>query len=312
VFDPLGASGDYYSMFKDYQLAAKRWGVAIDLKVYTDDGQLDKAFRGGQCDMASMIGMRVRKFNLFTSTLDAPGVVDNYAQEREVMRLVASPKLAQYMTHDDYEVVGAVPVGAAYPIVNDRGINSLKNGAGKRVAIMSWDQTQDVIAKYFKLLPVPTELANMGHVFNTNGADMVVVPIVVYKALELEKGVGSSGGIVRRPLFEFTMQLVSYSKKFPAGFGQSSREYMLSQMDHALGIIHNQEAAVDNRAWIYAARNEMTEWDNSMRGLVEQMTKSGYYDPKMLTLLKRVRCKTNVEEPGCAAMAAPQLKAAGQ
>jgi len=312
IFDPLGASGDYYSLFKDYQLAAKRWGVGIDLRPYSDDEQLDRAFKSGECDMASMIGMRVRTYNLFTSTLDAPGVIENYSQERDVMRLMASTKLAPYMTHGEFEVVGAVPVGAAYPIVNDRGINSLKRGAGKRVATMSWDLTQEVIARYFKLTPVPTDLPNMGKVFNSNGADMVVVPIVVYKALELEKGVGSNGGIVRRPLFEFTMQVVAHASKFPASFGQSSREYMLSQVDHALGIIRNQEAAVDNRAWIYAAHNEISEWDSSMRGLVEHMTKSGYYDSHMLGLLKRLRCKTDLEEPECAPRPDLQQKAVTQ
>jgi len=28
VYDPLGTQGDFYNMARDYQLAAKRWGLA--------------------------------------------------------------------------------------------------------------------------------------------------------------------------------------------------------------------------------------------------------------------------------------------
>jgi hypothetical protein len=311
VYDPLGAGGDYYSMFKDYQLAAKRWGVTIDLKAYTDDSQLDEAFKAGQCDMASMIGMRARQYNLFTGTLDAPSVIENYAQVREIMSIVTSPKLGKYMVSDGgYEVVGMVPVGGAYAIVNDRYINSLERGAGKKVAIMAWDKTQPMMADDFKVTPVPTQLPLMGSLFNKGAVDMVIVPIVVYKALELNKGVGSKGGIVRRPMFEFTMQVVTHADKFPADFGQKSREYMFTQTDHALGIIRNLEAGVDARLWIYAVHSEVNEWNTTMRALLDHMTRQGYYDRRMLALLKRVRCKTDVEEPECAPTV-EQQKSAG-
>jgi len=49
-FDPLGVCGNYYSLFKDYQLAAKRWGVSLDLRPYSDDKQLDRSFRDGEHD----------------------------------------------------------------------------------------------------------------------------------------------------------------------------------------------------------------------------------------------------------------------
>jgi hypothetical protein len=311
VYDPLGAGGDYYSMFKDYQLAAKRWGVSIDLKVYTDDGLLDAAFKSGQCDMASMIGMRARFYNQFTGTIDAPGVIENWAQLRDVMNLVASPKLAKAMVSGNYEVDGVVPIGPTYVLTSDRWINSFERANGKKVAVMGWDSTQSMMAEDFKVTPVPTDLPHYAGLFNNGKVDIIVVPMALYKALELGKGIGSKGGIVRRPLFQFTMQLVAHTDKFPPDYGQKSREYMNTQTDHALSLARNLEAEVDSRIWIYAVRSEITEWNVTMRAALEHMTKAGNFDRRMLSLMKRVRCKTALEEPECAPTA-EQAKNAGR
>jgi len=300
VFDPLGTGGDYYSMFQDYQLAAKRWGVNIDLKVYPDDLQLDEAFKSGQCDMASMIGHHARLYNAFTGTLDAPSVIENYSEEREAMNLIASPKATKYMVSGGYEVVGVIPAGAAYPFVNDRRINSFLHATGKKVGVMEWDKTQTVMAEHFNVTPVPLPLIGLGPAFNTGKVDVIVVPVALYKALELNKGIGTTGGVIRRPLFCLTMQLVAHTGKFPPDFGQKSREYMNGQTDHALGIIHNLESGLDSHMWIYATRNNIEEWNTSMRSLLGKLMAQNFYDPRMVSILRRIRCKTDSNEPECA------------
>jgi hypothetical protein len=306
VFDPLGSQGDYASLAKDYQLAAKRWGVNIDIVIYTDDDKLDADFRANKCDMASMIGMRARSFNLFTGTLDAPGVMDNYVEVREAMDLIASPKVAKYMLQDNYEVVGVLPVGAAYSIVNDRRINSLETAAGHKVAIMAWDKTQKTMCDDMHVVAVPTTLAQSAVMFNKGQVDFIVTPAVMYKPMELSKGIGSKGGIIRRPLFQFSMQFVALQNKFPPSFGQQSRQYVNQQVNHALGIIHNNEADIDARQWIYALHSEVLTWDISMRKIIAHLVKDDDFDPRMLGVLKRIRCKNNVEEPECAPTPAQQ------
>ena len=300
VYDPLGAGGDYFSLFKDYQLAAKRWGVDIELKVYTDDAQLDTAFRAGQCDMASMIGMRARAFNMFTGTVDAPGVIENWVQLHDVMNVMASPQLARFMVSGNTEVVGMIPIGPDYMVTSNRAINSLETAKGKKVAIMAWDKTQPMMAEYFHVIPVPTDIPHYATLFNDGKVDFLTVPMALYKPLELNKGVGTQGGIVRRPLFQFTMQLVAYPDKFPPGFGQKSREFMATEADHAISLARNLESQIDSRLWVYTVHAEITAWDSGMRAALEKMTKAGYFDRRMLALIKRVRCKTDVDEPECA------------
>ena len=300
VYDPLGTQGDFYNMARDYQLAAKRWGLEIELKPYTDDNALNTDFKAGQCDMASMIGMRALEFNKFTGSIDAPSVIENYSQMREVLDLMASPKLARLMDSNGYQMVGMIPIGAAYPVVNDRAINSFEHADGKKVAVMSWDPTQTLMAQHYNVTPVATTLPDYGHTFNTGKVDVIIAPMVIFKAMELSKGIGHKGGIVRRPMFNFTMQLIAHTDKFPEDFGQKSRDYMHAQTDHALGIIHNEEAAVDNRLWIYAVHSEVVEWNIGMRKLLNTLVDEGHFDRRMITLLERIRCKTSVDDTGCA------------
>ena len=309
IYDPLGAGGDYYSMYKDYQLAAKRWNVNVDLKAYTDDAKLDADFRSGACDMASMIGMRARMFNHFTGTIDAPGVIDNYAQLREVMALVANAKLAKYMSGNGYEVAGVMPIGPTYVMTSDRHINSFERARGKKVAVMGWDKTQSMMAEYFKVTPVGTDIPHYADLFKQGKVDILVAPMAIFKALELYQGMGTNGGIVRRPLFQFTMQLVDHQDKFPPDFGQKSREFMYTESDHAISLARNMEAEIDSRVWIYAVHSEVTEWTTGMRAALEQMTAAGNFDRRMLALLKRVRCKDNAEEPECAPTVEQQREA---
>jgi hypothetical protein len=299
VYDPVGAAGDYYSLAKDYQLAAKRWGVDVELRLYTDDSKLDTAFKAGDCDMASMIGMRARQYNLFTGTLDAPSVLENYAEVRDVMALMASPKLAKVMVSGNYEVVGLLPLGSAYAIVNDRSINTFAHAAGKRVAVLGWDKTQALMAQQFDAVPVPTDVLQIGHVFRQHEVDVVVSPLQLFKAEELEKGMGKTGGVVRRPLFQLSMQLVARNGSFPPGFGQTSREYMNRQTDHALSIVHNQEAAMDSHNWVFASVSEVATWNSTMRTFNDRMASAGNFDRRMLKLLKQVRCQNGAEEGGC-------------
>ena len=43
------------------------------------------------------------------------------------------------MVNGRYEVAGIIPFGTAYPVVNDRKINTVEALAGKRIASFDYD-----------------------------------------------------------------------------------------------------------------------------------------------------------------------------
>jgi hypothetical protein len=299
VFDPLGAQGDYYSLIKDYQVAARRWGVELELRAYTDETVAVEDFKAGQCDIMNMTGLRARQFNQFTGSIDSVGGVENYAELRELLTLTSSPKIEKYMNSGQYEVTGIFPIGAGYPFVKDRSINTLGKAAGKRIAVMDWDKTQAILVEQVGAQPVASDITNYGAKFNNGAVDIIIAPIILYKPFELYKGLGAHGGIIRRPVLELTMQIMTRRDKFPPGFGQQSRAYTATQLDHTFGLIRNLENQVDPKHWMYASTAYRDDYYKTMRDARIHLAKDGFFDKRMLGILKRIRCKSDPDSAEC-------------
>ncbi|MDQ8037729.1 MAG: DUF6091 family protein [Pedobacter sp.] len=299
VWDLLGEQGDAASNMRDYVLAARSWGANLKMKVYTNEGVAADDFKAGQCDAVLMTGLRGRMFNQFTGSVDAVGAVPSYTHMRDVIDLLANPKLAPRMVSGIYETAGVVPVGAAYAFVNDRSINSLDKAAGKKVAVLDWDKSQAEMVKIVGAVPVSSDLSTYAGKFNNGQVDILFAPIPMYKPMELYKGIGTKGGIARFPVIQLSLQIIIRRDKFPADFGQKSREYVSSQVPRFFGLIRNTEREVDPKHWMHVPLSDRNGYEKIMREMRVHLTKSGYYDPRMMTLLKRVRCKREPDAAEC-------------
>lgn len=299
VWDILGQQGDATHMMKDYTLAARAWGVNIIAKSYTNEGITADDFKAGQCDGTLITGLRARQFNQFTGSIDAVGAIPSYTHMRDVIDLLANPKLAPRLISGPYEVVGAIPVGAAYAFVNDRSINSLAKAAGKKVAVLDWDKSQAEMVKIVGAVPVAADLTSYGGKFNNRQVDILFAPISLYKPMELYKGLGTKGGIARFPVINITLQLLIRKDRFPEGFGQKSRTWIAEQVPRFFGMIRNMEREVEPRHWMHIPLSDRDGYEKIMREMRIHLTKSGYYDRRMMTLLKRVRCKREPDAAEC-------------
>lgn len=300
VFDLLGTGGDVYAMMKDYSLAAAKWGADIELKPYTDERIVAEDFKAGQCDAISLTGLRGRQFNTFTGSIDSIGAITTYAQMRDVLTLLSNPKMASYMTSGPYEVVGVMPLGAGYLLVNDRAINNLSKVSGKKIAVLDYDKSQAKMVQKIGAQPVASDITNFAGKFNNGQVDIVAAPAVAIKPLELYKGLGTKGAIVRFPIVQITGNIIINPKKFPAGFGQKSREYVSTQIDKAFKTIEKTEKDVPAKYWMDVAEADKPGYIKLMRESRISLAADGIYDKKMLSLLKRVRCKHDPASFECA------------
>jgi hypothetical protein len=300
VFDLLGTGGDVYAMMKDYSLAAAKWGADIELKPYTDERIVAEDFKAGQCDAISLTGLRGRQFNTFTGSIDSIGAITTYAQMRDVLTLLSNPKMASYMTSGPYEVVGVMPLGAGYLLVNDRAINNLSKVSGKKIAVLDYDKSQAKMVQKIGAQPVASDITNFAGKFNNGQVDIVAAPAVAIKPLELYKGLGTKGAIVRFPIVQITGNIIINPKKFPDGFGQKSREYVSTQIDKAFKTIEKTEKDVPAKYWMDVAEADKPGYIKLMRESRIALAADGIYDKKMLSLLKRVRCKHDPASFECA------------
>lgn len=300
VFDLLGTGGDVYAMMKDYSLAAAKWGADVDLKPYTDERIVAEDFKAGQCDAVSLTGLRGRQFNTFTGSIDSIGAITTYAQMRDVLTLLSNTKMAPYMVSGAYEVVGVMPLGAGYLLVNDRAINNLSKVSGKKIAVLDYDKSQAKMVQKIGAQPVASDITNFAGKFNNGQVDIVAAPAVAIKPLELYKGLGTKGAIIRFPIVQITGNVIINPKKFPAGFGQKSREYVATQVDKAFKNIEKTEKDIPAKYWMDVLEADKPGYIKLMRESRISLAAEGIYDKKMLSLLKRVRCKHDPASFECA------------
>jgi len=310
VYDLLGASGDLFNMAKDYAVAMQKHSVSIELKGYTDERVATEDFRTGQCDAVIATAFRTRQFNsvagaidtLGSTTIVRDGKIDiqaSYEVVRKLIQTYSSPAAGKLMVEGNYEIGGITPLGAAYPVVNDRTLNTVEALAGKRIASFDYDKAQAVMIQRIGAQPISADITNFSTKFNNGSVDMVAAPTLAYKPLELYKGIGKTGGIVRFPILILTYQVVLNKSKFPDGFGEKSREYWATQFDRSLQLIKQSDASIPPATWTELSPENSYKYTLMLREARIDIAQKGLYDKRGLKVIKKIRCNVNPADPEC-------------
>ena len=301
VFDPIGANGPLFNQMKDYQLSALEWGIQLKLTPYTDERIAIEDFTAGRCDAVSVSGMRARQFNSFTGTLDSIGAIPTYRHLEIVLKTISATKAEKYMINGNYEIAGIFPQGAAYLFVNDRSIDTVAELSGKKIAVLEYDEAQQTLAAGTGLTPVLSSIANMYSKFNNGSVDICGAPAMFYESMELYKGLGDIGGIINFGLTQITIQIIIHKNKFPAQFGQKSREYAFSRFRRAQTLMQEADQRIPDKYWIEISDHNKENYMEAFRQSRIVLRDKGIYDKKMLKLLRQVRCRIEPQNSECSA-----------
>lgn len=299
VFDIAGNVGPVMSAMQAWKLQALTWGLKAKLVPYTDEGVVAEDLKGGQCDAAIMTGIRARQFNKYTGTIDSIGSIPSMKHMAILLHVLADPRSAPEMAANGYEVMGIAPAGAAYIFVDNRNIDTLSKAAGKKVAVLDYDPTEAKLVAQVGATPVPSDITNFSGKFNNGVVDVIVAPLVAYNVLELYKGLQPDGGIINYPLVELTMQLVAKKDRFPEAMMQKSRQYFYHQLPKIRKDLRKQARQVPSKWWVQIPRKDKNHYEQMMHNARQELVKDGYYSPKMLTLLRRIRCKLDPSRAEC-------------
>jgi Family of unknown function (DUF6091) len=310
IYDPLGKAGEGYRAAQDYQIAMQRAGHELDIKSFINENVAVEDFRTGQCDGVMATALRTRQFNAMAASMDTvgaativrKGVVDmdgTYEVVRRYINILSSPKAAKMMVNGSYEIAGIIPLGAVYAFVNDRSIDTIEKAAGKRVAAFDYDKAQAQLIQQVGARPVSVDVSNFSTMFNNNNVDVILAPALVYKPLELYKGLGSKGGVGRFPLTVITYQLVIRQEKFAKDFGQTSRTYMSNNFDQVLKVVRKADTEIPEKLWIVPTPEDNERYVALMRDGRISMAEKGYYDKNGLKLIKKIRCSVHQQASDC-------------
>ncbi|HEX5360685.1 MAG TPA: putative solute-binding protein, partial [Fluviicoccus sp.] len=207
----------------------------VKINLFTDERIATEEFKVGQCDGVAISNLRARQFNPFVGSLDAIGAILSYQQLTEAINFLAKPEMGSYMVSQDVEIVGIVPLGAAYVMVNDRRINTLAKAAGRKVAVLDFDKSQATMVQKIGAQPVSVDLTSIGGKFNNGQVDILALPALAFEPLELYRGMtddkgNARGAIFKFPLLQVTGVLMMHRGKFPDGIGQLVREFTAMQL----------------------------------------------------------------------------------
>ncbi|MDO8331182.1 MAG: DUF6091 family protein [Fluviicoccus sp.] len=305
IFDIMGTSGDAFSYAKDLALEAKKWNINAEMRAYTDERVAAEDFKAGQCDGVAISTMRAKQFNFFIGSIDSPGSLPTWRHVRELISLLANPKMAPLTISGPYQVAAVIPLGGAYVMVNDRQIDSIEKAAGKKVAVLDFDKAQAKIVQGLGAQPVASDITNFAGKFNNGQVDIIAAPAVAFKPLELYKGLGTKGAIFRFPLVQITATVLIRRDKFIKDVPdfddrvQKMREFAFTKLDVVERMVNASEADIPKKYWMDLTKADQDKYTRLMREVRINMTKEGMYDKKMMSLMKKVRCKIEPTNEEC-------------
>ena len=297
VFDLLGKAGESYKMMEEWALAAKTWGADINLVPRQDEAVADNDFKAGKCDAVAMTAMRARQYNKFAGSIDSLGGAPNNQVAQRAISYVLDSRNADKMVSNlggkKYEVAGIAPLGAAFIFVRDKNINSVEKAAGKKFAVLSYDDAQKIMVQRVGAQAVNSDISNFAAKFNNGQVDMVGAPAYAYKPLELSKGLGTNGAMLNFPVLQVTADLVIRPEKFPAGFGQKSRDWHIKQLPKNFAMINRLEAQIPAKYKMDISAADKQKYQKLLRDGRMDLTKRGVYDASMMSVLKKARCSVD-------------------
>lgn len=299
VWDIFGRSGPIYGAAQDQRRKILQYGINVEMVPYTSESVMVEELKSGTCDAALMSGLRARLFNKYTGTLDSIGGFPEREQMRLGLQLMADPRSADRMVSNGYVVMGIAPAGAAHVFVNDRSINTLAKASGKRVVVLDYDPTQAEMISGVGATPVVADIVNAPNMFNTGVVDVLAAPLAAYEVLELHKGLEPDGGIIDLPLTHITMQLIGREEIIPNELAQFVREAFHQGFDEIISRVRMEEEKVPDKWWIEIPAEDRREYDALMQQARLELREQGYYSGDMLTLQRKIRCRTDGSREEC-------------
>ncbi len=291
VYDPSGAAGPAFQHARTFQAAAAGMGVQLELKPYTDEGVAAADFRNKQCDAALLTGVRMQQFNKATFSLEAVGLIPTYDVLKTAIQTLSKEKAASLMATAEYEVAGVYPGGAVYLYLRDKAVSDVDQLAGKRICTMSFDKAANTMVKTIGASAVSADIGTFASKFNNGSCDVAYAPAAAYTPLELYKGMGEKGGLVRYPIAMMTLQLVIRPGSFPAGFGQQARTWSAAQFDALMPTLKKAEAEVRQGYWVEVDAVRKARYDDMLGKSRAELVAAGAYDPTVVKLVEQLRAR---------------------
>src|SRR5690606_8204890 len=150
----------------------------------------------------------------------------------------------------EHQTVGFISAGAVYLFVRDRSIDGVSALAGKRIATMDYDVAAPTMVERVGAIMVPADLGSIGPKFNNGDVDVAYMSGPGYQPFELWRGLEPSGGVLRRPIAQATLQVMIRTSRFPATFPKQARDWLATHFAESVTNAEKADASIPAKYWI--------------------------------------------------------------
>ena len=249
--------------------------------------------------MLNLPGIRAREYNDFTGSINAVGAIPTYDHLGMIIKTLSSKKAVKLMRKGEYEIIGISPIGAIFLFVNDKGIRTPSDMAGKRITVLDNAPETGYLAERIGMTPVSSSIMNALQKFNNHAVDITGAPGLAYEPMEMYKGLEPNGGIIKWPSLQVTMQLIVRWDMIPEDFGQKSRELLANKYLESIKTIEQSEQTIPEKYWIEISDADKDVWNETFRESRIALRDRNIYNAKALTLFRKVRCKVDPNLAEC-------------
>ena len=301
AFDYIGANGPMFAMARDFAAAAPNWGVRFSLRAYTDENVAVGDFKAHKCDAMAVTAIANRPIVPFAGSIMMMAALRTYDEVKTATLALLGPKAAAYNISGPYETVATIPTGPVYLFLRDKTWDTLPELTGKRIAVIGVDRQATEMAAFVGASLVISDQTDFASKFNNGSVDLTYAPAFGYRALELYKGVGDRGAVLTNyPLAHSFYQVTIYRDRFPEGFGQQARNWSAQYLDTAIAAAKRADEQIPENVRLTIAEEQKDNYDELFRKVRLKLKEiGGVYDPRMMTMLRKVRCKYTPEKAEC-------------
>ncbi|WP_043971408.1 MULTISPECIES: putative solute-binding protein [Acinetobacter] len=290
VFDPLNTQGDISRRLQDIRLYALQNQVQLKFQTFKDEKEAIQAFDQGKCSGLVASNFNTYRYNPFMGTTGGIGLIPNNRVARVFLQLLNNKNVEKRMVGTNYEVLGMIPIGTAYMIMNTQQINKVSQLKNKTIGILENNPPQQALVQSVGAKPVYVDFSNAVDSFKQKKIDILAAPAYGILPYNLKKEFGESTQVVNFPVAYFAMNIVIRPQAYPKGFGRLVRSWFVRNSSILAAQAIQWENHLPAYYWADISSYEKQGYDAMVVKISKRYVDSGYYDAYFVELIRRLRC----------------------
>ena len=290
VFDPLGTQGDISRRLQDIRLYALQHKTQLKFDTFKDEKNAIQAFDQNKCSGLVASNFHTYRYNHFMGSTSGIGLISNNRVARMLLQLLTNPNVEKRMLDQNYEVLGMIPIGTAYMIMNTQQISKVSQLKNKTIGILENNPPQLALVQSVSAKPVYVDFATAVDSFKQKKIDILAAPAYGVLPYNLKKEFGESTQVVNFPVAYFAINIVIRPQAYPNGFGHQIRTWFVKNSNVLAAQAMQWENHLPAYYWADISGYEKQGYEALVAKIRNRYVDSGYYDAYFVELIKRLRC----------------------